>query len=172
MDRLFVTGDYGTSLIKRVQRGVFTTVGGGTNTVTGFLAVDPANTLIVRMSVGGQAAVNDSGHPWDARLSLSADGATLTLVSTTNVIVSWEAREYWPGIWKSIQRGTINPNNTATIAAVDTNRAVVDSLGQSGFAATDDTRTAYLSLTNSTTVTATANTGGTGTIGYQVADPY
>jgi hypothetical protein len=175
--RNLVASWLGRPTVKRTQRGIFTTVGGGSSqTVTGFSAVDPLNTLIYVVALGGQAAVDSSGHPWAARLFLSSDGTTLSLDSTTNLIVSWEAREYVPGIWRSIQRGTITANATSVNATlgtrVDTNRAMLNSMGVSGFTGTDDTHVPYLTLTDGVTITAVTNTGGAAVIGWQIADPF
>lgn len=83
-----------------------------------------------------------------------------------------------PQIIKSIQRGTITlasvSSNTATITAVDIAKSVLIHMGWSSD--TDSAKQAvYLSLTNSTTVTANrgeAGATGTSTVSYEVVEFY
>lgn len=84
-----------------------------------------------------------------------------------------------PGVIKLIQRGTITigvgvASNTATITAVVTANSVLANLGSYISGGTTD-NAPILSLTNSTTVTATRwNNGGADvcTVGYQVVEYY
>lgn len=67
----------------------------------------------------------------------------------------------------SVQRGTIaitgtNTSNTATVTAVDTTKAALHVVGQTNTQGSDGSN-AYLVLTNSTTITATRASSGSGT---------
>lgn len=158
--------------IKSIQRGTLVLAGVTTNTAT-ITAVDPTNTML--RFLGQTQGGGNSGC--SARIALT-NGTTITGTradATSTTTVSFEVIEFFPGVIKSIQRGTIDTSsvnpNTATITAVDTTRAMVDHLGYSctdtasGSPANWWTR---LTLTNGTTVT--ANGGATSTTGYQVVE--
>ena len=87
------------------------------------------------------------------------------------------------GIKGSVQRGTITiggnfptseTSKTQTISAVDTSKSIINYLGNSVSGADDVTMIARLSLTNSTTITATrARSDYTSTIvSYEVIEFY
>ena len=83
-----------------------------------------------------------------------------------------------PSLIKSIQRGTITltdpaTSNTATITAVNTGKSEVTFLGASGdtSATQNSMQQVDLTLTDSTTVTATRSTGvGNVTVSYEVIE--
>jgi hypothetical protein len=84
---------------------------------------------------------------------------------------------------KSIQRGVVSigafsNSSTTTISAVDTSKSILSFLGQDTSTANAASlifnRIAYLSLTNSTTITATANASGSSalTVSWQLVEYY
>lgn len=89
---------------------------------------------------------------------------------------------------KSIQRGVVSigtgvSSSSVTITAVDTSKSILHYLGQSSAAynsgygtfGSGAAATAYLTLTNSTTITASrviAGTNNTQYIGYQIVEYY
>lgn len=150
------------------------TISGATasNTAT-ITAVDTNKAVVIPQGVRSDSA--NAGHN-DVRLALT-DSTTVTgtrddstSATTTVVFRVVEERRI-----KSIQRGTIaitssNASNTATVTAVDVTKCTIVHLGTDS-ANADDRVT--LSLTNSTTITATrASTGGTATVGYQLVEYY
>lgn len=89
-------------------------------------------------------------------------------------------RELYPGLYRSIQRGTIDVNGgtsaTATISSVTTTKAIVQRNGSSINIVTPtlDQFVTALALTNATTVTTTikANPGASNVTAYQVPETY
>lgn len=83
-----------------------------------------------------------------------------------------------PGAIKSIQSGFIsitnsNTSNAATVTQVNTSKSVLMLLGAGGASASAGDLAAYLSLTNSTTVTAfRGSTSGTCTVSWQLVEYY
>lgn len=155
--------------------------------------VDPNNTIVTWLGLStntGFAADEYSPKDYEARLALSTDGRTLTATKSDSdatwfSIVGWGVQEFYPGLIKSVQRGTLtfsalDVTKTATIQPVDTARSRVDLLGYStpysDFGIGANAESSYLhhvriALTNSTTVTATVySAGGEDTVGYQVVE--
>jgi len=75
---------------------------------------------------------------------------------------------------KSIQRGTTVANNTSTVTAVDTSKSILFFLGQSNTNSTMNAGDhARVSLTNSTTIQATAGyMGNAPTVSWQLVEYY
>lgn len=163
------------SLIKSIQRGTITIGSSDTAETATITAVNPSNT---RLKIMGE------------RIAASAGGARIALTNATTVTadrqttgggttktVNYEVVEYYPGVIKSIQRGTITltapaTSNTATITAVN-NRAEVAFLGTSydTDAFEQSMHQANVTLTNSTTLTAQRVTGvGNVIVGYEVIE--
>lgn len=71
---------------------------------------------------------------------------------------------------KSIQRGLIVSNGTATISAVNTAKSVLYQLGSADFSGTG-IGAGYVVLTNSTTINSTGG-GGSGTNAFEVVEYY
>lgn len=167
------------SLIKSIQRGTVAVASAaltGTATIT---AVDLSNSVLV---YGGQQTDNsiDTWHRACARIELTnATTITATRFEVGEIqTVTYEVIEFWPGVIKSVQRGTITMtavnNATATITAVNTSKSMLGYLGYSQEnPSTASTIMTRLTLTNSTTVTANRATGTLNVIiGYQVVEFY
>lgn len=171
-------GAYRASLVKSIQRGTITVSAATSNTAT-ITSVSTANT---RLKLLGNTADQNDQDMTRAFCRLALTNATTVTASKGSAtganIVSWEAVEYWPGVLKSIQRGTIVFTNggtntpTATITAVTTSKAEIDDLGvEQGNNGTNTNIFANLVLTNTTTVTATRNApSSTPTRGFQVVE--
>jgi hypothetical protein len=109
---------------------------------------------------------------------------TTTVTTTRNAVdenqnVSFEIIEFWPGVIKQVQRGTITlasvDVNTATVTAVNVNKSSLGYLGssQTSTGTASDILT-NLVLTNTTTVTAQrgGSLSGTVIISYQLTELY
>jgi len=162
-----------SSLIKSIQRGTIAITGATSNTAT-VTAVDTAN---ARLKYVGATYNNVAGTVDKAAVKIVLTNSTTI---TANVItspgadtctVSYELIEYWPGVIKSVQRGTMNGATTATITEVNTAKSEVDWLGSTdttgGITATFITR---LTLTNGTTVTSNIGVVTAAVTSYQVVE--
>ncbi len=153
------------SLVKSIQRGV--TAGSAASTIN---AVVMANS---RLRYLGHQNNNDT-QDIDYALITFTNSTTITPSTNTAgglVGVSFEVIEYWPGVIKSIQRGTISKNTTATITAVDVNKSELDYLGGTTTdASLGDFGHVYLNLTNSTTVTSSPSPAAVVLSGFQVVE--
>jgi hypothetical protein len=167
------------SFVRSVQRGTIAVAAAaltGTATIT---TVGLTNSLLV---FNGSQSDNSLDAMNKALTRVELTNAT-TVTATRNTVgeiqtVSYEVIEFWPGVIKQVQRGTITMTTassaTATIDGVTMAKALVEALG---FSQTNiDGASVILSrltLTNSTTVTANRTTGtGNVTIGYQVVEFY
>lgn len=163
----------GRSLVKSIQRGTTTLIAQTSNTST-ITAVDPNNSAIHFLgSTFNASSVNEAVSK--ARVTLT-NATTVTVTQNTananTTTVSWEVIEYWPGVIKSVQRGTIIVTTTATITTVDTTKAIVDFLGFSSTVVSFDAQDQpNVVLTNATTVTGTATAAGA-TVGFQIVEFY
>ena len=175
-------GIFVPSLIKSIQRGTITladTVTSNTATIT---SVSVANTRLVwcgNNSVNAGGGGSGSG-PTIARIDLT-NATTVTATRSTGtdtLIVSYEVIEYWPGILKTVQKGTVTAtaaaSGTATLATTlgSVNKATLDVLGYLGAVAfSADNFMGHVVLTNTTTVTLTrVSTNNNLTAGYQVCE--
>lgn len=160
--------------VKLIQRGTIVITGATSNTAT-VTAVNVNNSQLRYLGQNG----NDNlltGQQTFANLALT-NSTTITASVTTSpagstVTVSYELIEYMPGVIKSVQRGTITkPATTATITAVNPAKSVVDYLGNTtgSGGAISSQQWNYLTLTNSTTVTATG-ANDSQIAGYQVIE--
>lgn len=166
------------SQVRSLQRGTITIVGATTNTAA-ITSVDVNNSRLRNL---GYSNNNGAGAPQSSCVRLTLTNAT-TITATHDVdvgdtgIVSYEIIEYWPGVIRSVQRGTITitgaATGTAAITAVTTGKTELDNLGNQP-AANLDTLLARLVLTNTTTITATrSSAAATNTIvGYQAVEWY
>lgn len=171
-------------IIKSIQRGTITIANASlTNTAT-ITSVDVNNTRLVCL---GNSSVDAGGGgsgagPVLVRIDLT-NATTITAsrtASTDAAVVSYEVVEYWPGVIRTIQRGTITAagvaiGQTALATTLQTvTKATMESLGLEGstaFAA--DSFRARMVLTNTTTVTMTRiGTSNTLVGGYQVTEWY
>lgn len=166
------------SPIRSIQRATIALAGAGadgspeTNTAT-ITAVDTTN-AVVRW-VGNTA----QGGSYGGAIRLALTNSTTVTASRLDHqagTVSFEVVEFWPGVLRALQVGTITlatvATNTDTITAVDVNKSQLWHLGQEATVTTAgalDTYTCMLELTNTTTVTATKlGALGTTVVGYAV----
>lgn len=173
-----LTGQRVRSLIRSVQRGTITITGAATGTAT-ITAVDAANSRI--RFLGQTASLNVvDGTKYFARVTLT--NAT-TVTATANAspganscTVGYEVTEYYPGVLRSVQRGTISCTGgsaTATIAAVNLQKSELSLLGFSDADTSNNNGVVpTLTLTNATTVTASNVVAAQATAGYEVAEFY
>lgn len=164
------------SLIKSIQRGTITIPGGSTTNGATITAVVTANSALYWLGNSLNTAGQVDSAQFMARLALTnATTVTATRGGTTeDVTVSFEVVEYWPGVLRSVQRGTVAVGTPATITSVTTAKSLLTYLGCVGATTTGGEWGAQepkLVLTNATTVTASA-TSGTDVCGYQVVEFY
>lgn len=167
-----------TGAVKSIQRGTISLSGVTTNTAT-ITAVNVNNTLLKLTGYVDADATNEARYFYVrlALTNLTTVTATIGIAPGASSLVSFEVWEYMPGVLRSVQRGTITmatvTSNTATIAAVrSTSTATCELLGCSTTSANGgNTGSAAVTLTNTTTVTATQGVGSDTVIAsYQVAD--
>lgn len=164
-----------SSLIKSVQRGTIA-VTGATSVAVTIAPVDLANARLRFLGCTASVSAVD-GQKYFARLSLTATTVTATVVASPGAntcTVGYEVTEYLPGVFRSIQRGTMTPNGgsaTVTITEVDPSKSELSYLG------TDDQDSANnngilptLALTNGTTVTGSNVIAGNATVAFEVAE--
>ena len=172
------------SLIKAIQRGTITLANGqATNTAT-ITSVVTGNTRLVYC---GNNSTNAGGggtgtSPCFVRIDLT-NATTITATRIDSVdpaIVSYEAIEYWPGVLRTVQRGTVVAtaavSGTATLGTTlqTITKATLDVLGwNANTTLSADNFLGYVDLTNTTTVTITRiGTNNNLTAGYQVCEWY
>lgn len=162
------------SRVKSVQRGAITITAATSNTAT-ITAVVTANCRLRWLGQSFSAASTSQASSC-ARLALT-NATTITATVQTDpgansTVVSYEILEYWPGVIKSVQRGTIvGPTTTATITAVNTAKSELNFLGYTQTAV--DGIMQYqprITLTNATTITATVIADATTTPAYEVTE--
>jgi hypothetical protein len=168
------------SLIKSIQTGTITIASAASNTAT-VTAVDPNNSIL--LFGGNELANSTTPNIAYVRLDLT-NSTTVTATRNTSSANSTTANfvliEFYPGVIKSVQRGTIATgaaaSNTATITAVNTAKAWVIGLGWSTTGTTDGATRVYFcrfELTNATTVTFRRNDATNACTGsYQVVEFY
>lgn len=165
-----VVGLWGaSSLIKSIQT-VGVSVGASAATATATItAVNPNHTILLRESWYGNFGVGNSPGASLSDLTLTnATTVTATVYTTGTGTDSFQRGyvvEFMPGVLKSAQYGNITiassaASATATITAVNTAKALLlfcghTSTASGAYSATDiKDLSAYMDLTNSTTVTA------------------
>lgn len=174
-------GMFVPSIIRSIQRGTITladTVASNTATIT---AVNMANSRLVCLgntseNTGGGGS---GGGPTYARLEFT-NSTTITATRTDTsgaLVIGFEVIQYWPGVVRQVQRGTIavsGTSNTATLspALSSTSKAILDMLGLDGNVAHQaDIFRARMEITNTTTVTMSRFTSNnTLTGGFQVTE--
>lgn len=172
-------------IIRSIQRGTITVANAAlTNTAT-ITTVDPDNTRLVYL--GNDCVDTGGGGTGFSPCALRIDLTNATTITATRIdsvdaaIVSYEVIEYWPGVIRKVQRGTVSTANgtntgTATLATTvqNTTKTTLDVLGwNNNVAATITNLLGRVQLTNTTTVT--INRIGTSNIltaGYQVCEFY
>lgn len=170
------------TFVRSVQYGTVT-IPAGTATATATITdVDMSNALL--LNLGDQGA---TGTPFliDIPILVFTNSTTITAnvpggSPTSDTLTAFGVMEFYPGVFRSLQRGTINITNTnltntATITAVDVTKALLISLGSTNVSGSNrqDSARLSLTLTNATTITATrAGTTNTGRVSYQLAEYY
>lgn len=134
----------------------------GSNTAS--VNVVQANSILVYQGCESADASTDE-NSFNARITLSADGQTVTAtrVGTAQaLVVRFAIFEFYPGVLKSCQYGTVTltatSTNTAAISSVDITKASAISLGFTNSGSTGTTGQnveTSVTLTNATTVTST-----------------
>lgn len=175
--RFSLTGALATSQVKnwgRRQGGVKSVQSGtGTTTVT---AVDTANSVLRWLGYTDTTLDTDPRN-FIPKIVLT-DSTHVTKSGGANGVVSWTLIEYYPGVIRSIQRGTITLTteltHTATITAVSARAELVfGGHDTTGSATLDGTVFCKIVLTNTTTVTASIGQNiTTAVVPYQVVDWY
>lgn len=163
-------------VIKSLQSGSVALASVATNTAT-ITAVDVNNAILLYQGLSMTVA-NPNLVICNAILTLT-NATTVTATQAgafgNTVTVPFTVVEFFPGVIRSVQRGTIAASGTsatATINAVDILTSTVMYLGQtSGSAAPNsDSVSVKLVLTNATTVTASTGNTSASDVAYQVIE--
>lgn len=172
-----------SALIKSIQRGTISLSGATSGTAT-ITSVVTANSVVRYLGDSQSDPATDDVTFFASRLALTnattVTGSSIAGNASNTQIISYEVVEYFPGVLKSVQRGTVDmttvTSKTATITSVDTTKSTVDHLGfNSNWPATPaygSVTRARWALTNATTVTATVGNASNAScsLGYQVAE--
>lgn len=156
-----------SSLIKSIQYGTISMSGSsGTAAIT---AVDTANSFVLLNGRSSNWSGGSGAQYFDTQVELT-NSTTVTAYRITSggitVVAAFVVVELMPGVARSIQSGLITigtgTTNTATVTSVNTAKAWMIWTGNRANATSDDSGLSYLTLTNSTTITATrgGTTGG------------
>lgn len=165
-------------LVKSVQRGTINLTSVTSNTAT-ITAVTLANCLVSYLGTTFAVATNNAAVS-KARVELTNTTTVTAYQNTANANatdVSFEVLEFYPGVIRQLQRGTLVMSGglTATVSPAlnDTTKALLTTLGYTTTATDQDVfNQPKIVLTNTTTITASAAGNTTATIGYQVAEFY
>jgi hypothetical protein len=170
---------YRKSIIKSIQRGTITLTGVATATAT-VTAVVLANSVLRCLGFDLQTDLNvTAADTWTQLALTNTTTVTATRTGVGGIVrINFELVEYYPGVLKSVQRGTIAlaaATNTATVTAVVVAKSACDFLGGT---ASDANAGEYagraacrVELTNTTTVTASRGVGtNTANAAYQVVE--
>lgn len=162
-----------SSLIESIQRGTIAiTNGTATNTAT-ITAVDMSRARL--RLIGYTINSGDTNNRLAPRMAF-VNATTISLTVNSNsigtiVTGSFEVTQYYPGVVRSIQRGTMTGGATAAITAVTTAKTELDWFGALGSDAnTNISSVAMVVLTNATTVTATSLGGVNDGVGFQAVE--
>lgn len=164
--------------IKSVQRGSVTIASGATTNTATINSIDVNNARLKFLGC------NDAGSDVTAkaltRIALTnatTITASVSSAPTANLVTGFEIIEFYPGVIKSVQRGTItilagNTSNTGTITTLNPAKSEVSYLGATVTNGALDL--AWITLTNATTITATNNVTAAGNviIGYEVSEGF
>lgn len=181
-DSVIVASGLNGSPIKLIQRGTVTIGSGATSATASITAVILANTRLVFLGyttsvLGATVTENNCYLELTNTTTVTATHAT----AGNTIVASFGIIEYWPGVIRSIQRGTnaITAGNTtaaSTVTAVNLEKSELDNLGVS-FTNADATASgppnqqANVVITNSTTVTSTrVGTSDALTQSYQLTE--
>ena len=158
-----------SSLIESIQYGTIALSGVQSSNTATITSVDLSRAIIIDLR---------QSNNWNAASQPAYTSNTLALTNSTTVTAFRNASggialtaafavvQVAPGVVKSIQSGRVSGNGTVTvtITSVNTAKTFLLSLGLEGDSGgRDDAFYAYMSLTNSTTITFTRGVGaGTG----------
>lgn len=172
-------------IVKNIQAGTIDLNGVTSNTAT-ITSVDVSNALIFHSGFtsagGGGSNTQSTIYTRVALTNATTVTATVGAGIAAATPVAYVVIEFYPGVLKYVQRGTIALNagtsQTASITSpVNTLKAFAIYLGANSNNATDAWVASYqqkVVLTNGTTVTATVAQGSANstvnTVGYQVAE--
>lgn len=154
-----------SSLIESMQYGTVA-LGGSTSATATITAVDLNRSILIdlRQSNNWSGGTQPAYTSTDLALSNSTTiTAVRQAVGGITCTAAFCVIQFRPGILKSVQSGTVTSTGTttATITAVNPNKAFVLSLGLSGDSGgRDDYFYGYLALTDATTVTLTRGASG------------
>lgn len=175
------------SFVRSVQRGTFTmgaAAASGTVTIT---TVDTSNAVLTAMNNTPAQAANVATAAtifWRTTLTNSTTITFNSALAGDARIIYWELIEYWPGVIKSKQTGTITVSGvssaTATVTAVNESKSILFLAGNTcvynGAAYGDPRETpGNCYLLNSTTVRVVRGSNDAayaGTWGYQLVEFY
>lgn len=158
--------------VKSVQRGTIALNGAVTSNTLTITAVDIKNAVIRLVSSDYDTAADNESSYYVRLDPTNATTITATrAVSTGVVVVDVEITEYYVGVLRSVQYGTIVANGTGTVTAVVTTKAELQSLGLTTDTGTPTRNRTQLVVTNTTTITATrTDNAGTVTIGFVLVE--
>lgn len=170
--------------VKNIQTGTIDLNGVNSNTAT-ITSVDTKNSLLFCPGGPSGAGASNSTSPTIYNCTLRLTNATTVTAShaandANALLVPFLVVEFYPGVIKSVQIGTADPNGgtsaTSTITTVNTGKSVVLSLGATSAAggAGIATNSWRFTLTNATTVTVNIgqNPGASMPCAYQVVEFY
>lgn len=161
--------------IKSIQRGAIT-MNGVTSATATISSIDTTQARLKRL--GGSHASGNTVQAQTATRLAQTNATTVTANMNTSEaadhITSYEVIEDQPGGWKSMQRGTVGGNTTATISSVNTAKTELDNLGfdTTNGAMNSGTTETRMTQTNATTITTVTGAGDTRTNGYQAGERY
>ena len=150
-----------SSIIDNIQYGTIAINGVSTSSTATITSVDLSRSVLIDLR---------QSNNWNGGTQPAYTSTTLALTNSTTitayrnvagglaVTAGFVVVQFLPGIWRSIQSGRVSGNGTvtATINNVNTAKTILLSLGLEGDSGgRDDAFYAYMSLTNSTTITFT-----------------
>lgn len=167
---------FGNKYVTNIQQGSITVSSGALSATATITSVDTSKSWIIYLGQVTNLNADQNDHvtcklTFTNSTTITAnrgfkDGATTNVVNF--VVITAEQH-----LVESIQTGSIAItaliSGTATITSVDTTRSAVFYLGETGTdSGTIIARSHSVTLTDATTVTATANSSTTGSVGYVV----
>ncbi len=161
--------------IKSIQRGSLN-VSGVTSASATITPVDPNNAYVVHLGLwAGDASSDMTLTPINIALANSTSILGTKNAAAGTAFVYFEVIEFYPGVIRSIQRGSISVSGaasaTATINPVNMAKTSIVPGGYYFNQTRTDLSYARVQLTNSTTVTATfGNDPTVGHVTYQVVE--
>jgi len=172
-----VVSNWGQSLvIKSVQRGTIAITGGTSNTAT-ITAVSTANSL-VHYLCQSCSLLGANGNIVFARVDLTNSTTVTASVNTSpganTTTVGYEVIEFYPGVIKTLQRGTVAQGaSPATITSVNTVKSYIDYLGFTDVVGVPSSDVCErLALASATTVSIVTGDADSQVVGFQVVELY